>query len=603
MRQFPLFFFYFLVQVCVAQKANTFYEEALLYYSPVSDSLTIDEIIPKVEEGIFKKEEDPRVYKNLGTNTLWYYTKIYPDKNERHYLTIDFSFLDYGQVYLKTNKGIDSLHQVSFNKEFAHHYFFYKDPVWVIPSSPNSVTEVFIELRNNPGRARLNILLEAEDNFLKRIEKEYTFFGLFIAFLVSMTIILVFFSVLKKEYVVLFYASYIVVSLIEFLAGKGLGVQFFWSKSPFLVENIRGMCHLVSTFSIGMFYYKFYKLKGDEKIVKGIFKISALLAIPLFLLYLYKYFFSGLTNLTFYVQVISLFITFSWVLNHVYLSFKKHIPLYLALTFILPAAAIVIGQTTNPGVTNDLWIVFSGPNLYYVFLIVEIIVFTRFIFSSVIESQQKYTRLKKVSDELKYNFQNKALEVQHQERNKLVSDVHDTFGGYIEALKLRLLHKTENNFDKIQEILDAFSNDYRYLLNSLYAPKINADNFKLSIDEFSTKLSSLTDYDISCQIDMGEVILSQEKYINLYRIISELTTNSIKYANGSKITIEVNLVNKKMVVLLVKDNGVGFDQTEVKNKGFGLSNIRERVEQINGEMELDSNSNGTRVEIKFFVNG
>jgi len=577
---------------------KAFYDNALLYYAPSEDSLTVHDIVKVFNEGNFKKENNPRVYKNLENNTLWYYFKTQPSDPERKYLTIDFSYLDYGQVYIKNDQDIKTLNQVSFNEEFAHRHFFYRNPVWKIPLSSDQATEFFIEVRHNPGRTRLHILFETENEFLKSVETEYAFFGFFIAILISMTIILVFFSVLKKEYVVLLYALYIVVALFEFLAGKGLGVQFLWSKSAFLVENIRALCHIVSTISMGIFYYRFYKLKKDQKLAKNIFKAGALLMIPLLLLYVYKYFFQGLIHLNFYTQITGLLILFSWVLNHIYLSLKKHIPLYLAIVFTLPALAIVIGQTTNPGVTNNLWIIFSGPNLYYAFLILEIIVFTWYIFSAVIESQQKYTKLKKISDELKYDFQNKTLEIQLKERNNLVSNVHDTFGGYLEALKLRLLNKNENKPEKIQEILDAFYKDYRYLLNSLYAPKINADNFKTSIVEFSQKMDALTEYTITCTIDMGKITLAQDKYMNLYRIISELTTNAIKYANGSEIKINISESGKNTILLNVQDNGDGFDPNELDRTGFGLSNIKERVEQMKGTLELESNTEGTNFKIE-----
>jgi len=588
--------------ISISQDLASFRDDVLFYSSSKEDALAIKDVVNIFDNGGFKKDNDHKVYKNLGNNTLWYYYKVSSNDLLRKYLTIDYPYLDYGKVYIRKGQVLEALYPVTFNKEFVHDQIFYRQPIWKIPLYVDTPTEIFIEVRHNPGRVGLNILFETENEFLKRVQIEYAFFGFFIAILIAMTIMLAFFSVLKKEYVVLLYALYIVIALIEFLAGKGLGVQFFWAKSPFLVENIRSLCHITSTISMGIFYYKFYKLKRGQRWAKIIFKVGVLLMVPLVVLFIYKYFFQGLNNLNFYVQLLGLCITFSWVLNHIYLSLKKHIPIYLAITFTLPALAIVVGQATSPGIHDKVWIIFSGPNLYYVFLILEIIVFTRFIFSAVVESQLKYIELKKVSDELKYNFQNKTLEVQLKERNKLVSNVHDTFGGYLEALKLRLLNQNQNKPEKIQEILDAFYKDYRYLLNSLYAPKINADNFKISIVEFSQKLDALTEYTITCQIDMDKITLAQEKYMNLYRIISELTTNAIKYANGSEINISINQSNKNTILLIVNDNGIGFDKNELDKTGFGLSNIRERVEQMKGTLNLESNNKGTNFKIEISKN-
>ncbi len=411
-----------------------------------------------------------------------------------------------------------------------------------------------------------------------------------------------FFAILKKEYIVIFYAIYITTALIEFLAGKGLGVQFFWSENSFIIDNIRIISQIIGTGSMGVFYWKFYKLKKEQKISEQIFKLGVLLTLALLFFYVYKYFFGGLNSFYLYVQVILQIIIFCWVLNHIYLTIKNKIPTYLVFAFVLPLLAIIIGQTTNPNANNSLWIKFSGPNLYYTFLSIEIILFTRFIFDSVINTQKKYFKLKKVSDELKYNFQNKALEIQHKEQNKLVSNVHDTFGGYLEALKLRLLHKTENTPEKIQEILDAFYNDYRYLLNSLYAPKINSGNFIDSLTEFCEKLNPLIEQEIKYIFNVKNINLPQEKCLHLYRIISELTTNAIKYSKSSEITILLHQENNKNIILEVTDNGIGFDENSASKKGFGLKNVKERTQQMNGVLEIEATKIGVKVKIEVPIN-
>jgi len=44
------------------------------------------------------------------------------------------------------------------------------------------------------------------------------------------------------------------------------------------------------------------------------------------------------------------------------------------------------------------------------------------------------------------------------------------------------------------------------------------------------------------------------------------------------------------VYLVVEDNGVGFNFFE-KSKGIGLKNQRERIEEINGKIEIKSTIN------------
>lgn len=586
------------------EESTSIYKELKTFYTDNKEDYTIKTVANKYLEGAFKKEENLKIYKKLNTQTLWYHFSIKPSKKDikNKYFTISNTYLPFGKIYLVKNNKIDSLHQVSFNKNFPHKNIFYRNPVWKIPLDSILKTDVFLKIKSEVGRTRLVMYLETENEFLKRIETEYFYFGLFISFLISMTLILVFFSVLKKEYAVLFYALYIVTVLFEFLAGKGLGVQYFWSSNSFVIEHIRSFSQSIGVFCIGFFYMKFYKLKASETISKGIFKWGTFITIPIILLYVYKYFFGGLENVYLLVWTILKIIIFIWVLNHLYLTIKKQLPVYLVIAFILPILAVINGQIMNPNVENALAIKLSGPNVYYILLSLEILLFTRYIFGSVIDTQIKYFKLKKVSNELKYNFQNKTLEVQQQERNKLVNNVHDTFGGYLEALKLRLLQKNDNTPEKVQEILDAFYKDYRYLLNSLYAPKINSENFISSLIEFCEKLDELTNQKINYSFTIENIALQQEKCVHLYRIISELTTNAIKYSEASEININMKSSTDKIVSLEVSDNGIGFDYNKKTKTGFGLGSVKDRVEQINGTLEIVSNKTGTLFKIEIPIN-
>jgi signal transduction histidine kinase len=581
------------------QEGETFYDQLSTYSHPTSEEKSIDEIISLQENGSFTFEKEKKVYQNLGDKTLWYTFTIKPQENkEFKYFCMTFTYLQYGKVYYKNGDEITALHQTSNSKNFPHQFIFYRNPVWKIPTDNQLPTQVFLELKNNSGRSQLEFYLETENQFLERVETEYMFFGLYISILISMTLILLFFSFLKKEYIVIFYAIYVITALVEFLAGKGLGVQLFWSQSDYFINNSRSLSQTIGTLVLGLFYMKFYTFENKNSLSKNIFKWGSYATIPLLLVYLYKFFFDGLTEFYLIVWTILKVIILVWVLNHLYLAIKKQIPFYLMIAFVLPILAVVNGQIMNPSVHNTLALKLNGPSIYYIFLTLEIILFTRYIFSSVIDTQLKYFKLKKVNDELKYSFQNKTMEVQQQERNNLLSNVHDSFGGYLEALKLRLLQKNEDSPDKIREILDAFNKEYRYLLNNLYSPKINADNFIESLVEYCEKINKLVNHKIDFHFKIENIELSQEKCVHLYRIISELTTNAIKHAKASEIKIRMYQIENKTIKLNINDNGIGFDTKKANINSYGLKNTYERVELMKGSIEISSQkNNGTQITL------
>ena len=74
--------------------------------------------------------------------------------------------------------------------------------------------------------------------------------------------------------------------------------------------------------------------------------------------------------------------------------------------------------------------------------------------------------------------------------------------------------------------------------------------------------------------------------INLYRIIQESLQNCNKYANASVIKVELKKKDDT-IVLLVKDDGIGFD-IKTKKKGIGLNNMISRTNECDGQFDVSS---------------
>lgn len=71
----------------------------------------------------------------------------------------------------------------------------------------------------------------------------------------------------------------------------------------------------------------------------------------------------------------------------------------------------------------------------------------------------------------------------------------------------------------------------------------------------------------------------------------------MKHANATQITISLKDDNA-FVHLFIEDNGKGFDLQQTK-KGTGISNMLNRVESFNGELEIGSSlGNGCSLKIK-----
>lgn len=74
-----------------------------------------------------------------------------------------------------------------------------------------------------------------------------------------------------------------------------------------------------------------------------------------------------------------------------------------------------------------------------------------------------------------------------------------------------------------------------------------------------------------------------------FRFVQEVVFNVLKYFEFEEIIVKVEII-KDFVILMIKDNGKGFDLKEVKekkNKLFGLLGMKERVDLLEGIMIID----------------
>ncbi len=106
-----------------------------------------------------------------------------------------------------------------------------------------------------------------------------------------------------------------------------------------------------------------------------------------------------------------------------------------------------------------------------------------------------------------------------------------------------------------------------------------------------------TGFDILFQDELAvnDSKLNDQINIGLFRICQELINNSIKHSKGSTIALTITEFNDK-VSLYYQDDGVGIKNVKTR-EGFGIRNIKERVEVLSGEIVFTSHG-GTQVEIE-----
>jgi ligand-binding sensor domain-containing protein len=189
-------------------------------------------------------------------------------------------------------------------------------------------------------------------------------------------------------------------------------------------------------------------------------------------------------------------------------------------------------------------------------------------------------------------------------KTKLAADLHDNIGSGLTEISIlsELVAKDSGSLNGSTFKLKHISEIARQLVDNLsdivwvVNPKRDSlgDLIARIKDFYSDFLSSLG---ISLRTNniekLNDIKLSMEYRQNLYLIIKEGISNSIKHSKCKKIFLEVN-VRGDVIEIVLKDDGIGIENAN--GLGNGIKNIEERAKNIGGKVKWKSAANdGTSI--------
>ena len=178
-----------------------------------------------------------------------------------------------------------------------------------------------------------------------------------------------------------------------------------------------------------------------------------------------------------------------------------------------------------------------------------------------------------------------ALETEAKERHILARDLHDSLGGMLSLLRLKI----EGGMDKDEtlHLLDNTHTELRRVSHHLMPEELLQGGLVSALHDFAVSVpgAEFQSY--------GDIRLSKEQELTLYRCAYELVNNALKHAKASHINIQLMQDNQE-VTLTVSDDGTGMSD----GSGMGLQNIRERIEPYHGTFRIVSNkTEGTEINV------
>jgi signal transduction histidine kinase len=155
---------------------------------------------------------------------------------------------------------------------------------------------------------------------------------------------------------------------------------------------------------------------------------------------------------------------------------------------------------------------------------------------------------------------------------------------------------SDNLVTETESIIDDSLTEIRNISHQLMPKGLSSKGLINLLAEYFTDLQIV----YNTQIDFTHSIsvsLDKDIQLNIYRIISELVLNGAKHSSSKNITVSIETRDTETVVI-INDDGKGFNATQKNNSSSGLKNVESRVAYLKGKMHMQSSVGaGTFIEI------
>jgi len=226
--------------------------------------------------------------------------------------------------------------------------------------------------------------------------------------------------------------------------------------------------------------------------------------------------------------------------------------------------------------------------------------------------RQRTRELERRSAEV-FELSIRLLSVQDEERRHIARELHDTAGQTMTVLNMkmqRLLQKIKQTAPEltsepevIQGLLDKLNQDIRTTSYLLHPPLLDESGLAAALPWYVRGLSERGGIDIRLSISENLGRLPQAMELVIFRLIQECLTNVHRHSGSKTALIRIGR-DEGRIRIEVADQGKGISrerlaEIQAGGTGVGIRGMRERVRQLNGEMEIESNGSGTTIAAIF----
>jgi signal transduction histidine kinase len=206
------------------------------------------------------------------------------------------------------------------------------------------------------------------------------------------------------------------------------------------------------------------------------------------------------------------------------------------------------------------------------------------------------------------NLSQRLLKVQDEERRRVARDLHDSTGQTLAALKMGIAvleerlkqnHCTSDVLSEIAALADQAIQEIRTTSYLLHPPLLDEAGFNSAaqwyVDGFGKRSGIKVRLDLATERERLPIAIETA----LFRVLQESLTNVHRHSGALEVSIRFQY-QAETVLLEIRDCGRGIPMERLtrlreasSETGVGLAGMRERLTELNGKLEIESDRHGT----------
>jgi len=209
----------------------------------------------------------------------------------------------------------------------------------------------------------------------------------------------------------------------------------------------------------------------------------------------------------------------------------------------------------------------------------------------------------------------RLLRAQDEERRRIARDLHDSSGQILVAVQMNLTPLEEQarsmNSNFVQgirqsiDLVEQLSKELRTVSYLLHPPLLDEAGLPSALRWYVEGFAERSKIDVQLEVATDAGRFPSDMEMTMFRIVQECLTNIHRHSGSSRASICLSR-SAEEVCLQIRDNGQGMASSnkgrsgqKPARTGVGIQGMCERVKQLGGHFEIQSNENGTTVTARF----